>query len=437
MARIGIFGVSSQSGAAFMADLTAAGHRVYGYARPSDNGRATINAVRNNGGIHVDRPQNSLGEVGHFVPVGQTDIGHDLERLARTSELILFTTPSVYHEDAIRELAPILRKGGRRVPLVLSPSRSMAAPYIWRILGEDYPIISFQTCPYACKVFRPGSVYIKTRKRAWMACVEGRVKKKSAELLSSLFPNIVLSRNPAAASLGNIGAVFHPTAYLLNLPAIRQAKAEGCNFSFYMEGITHNAEVGRVVEEVDQIRLRIADAVGCRVFGLREKPQEGEWTRLMSRVKELEANPLPDLNEHRRLRAKLLRPIDDAVVSAQHWLHYTYGVERIPGESLPAAIGRTPNYQQNSCPQARYADEDVPTGLVPLEALAQRLGIDCGPISRVIDVYSRESGTNARAAGRNLREFDTDYLVRYLLRGAGGRFVPQLERSVRCLAPVS
>src|SRR5262249_22710628 len=153
-----------------------------------------------------------------------------------------------------------------------------------------------------CKCFRPGAVYIKRRKQAWVASAEGRVGEKTLSLLHSLYPHIVFSRTPAVTSLGNIGAVFHPVAYLLNLPAIRAAQAEGRTFSFYREGIAHNPVVGPIVEEVDQIRLRIARAIGCPVFGLREDPCEEEWQEVMSRVQELEGNPPADLWEHRHRR---------------------------------------------------------------------------------------------------------------------------------------
>lgn len=414
MRRIGIYGVSSQSGAAYFADLVAEGAQVYGYARPSEHGRAVVKAIRQQGGVQVDRPDNDINEKSHFVPLTGSEVGHDLERLARTSDLIIFAHPSQYHEETARQLAEfLLRK--RAVPLVLSPSRTLAAPYLWRILGSGYPVVSFQTCPYACKCFRPGAVYLKRRKRAWVASAEGRVDGLALALLRSLFPQTVFSRTPAATSLGNIGAVFHPTAYILNLPAIREARETGRVFSFYQEGIARNPVVGGIVEEVDQIRLRIADAIGCQVFGLSERPREEEWQEVMRRVHDLEAKPLSDLREHRRRRAALLQPIHDAVVSGQHWLAYTYGVERVPGESLPAAIGRTPNFMKDSFPQARYADEDVATGLVPFEALARRLGIDCDPITRVIDLYSQEIGSDARAAGRNLRDFSLDYLRQHLL----------------------
>src|SRR5262249_27262101 len=152
-----------------------------------------------------------------------------------------------------------------------------------------------------------------------------------------LFPQIVFSRTPAPTSLGNVGAVFHPAAYLLNLPAIREAEKAGRVFSFYQEGIAKNPAVGPLIEEVDQIRLQIAAALGCPVFGLRGQHREEEWRQITRRVRELEASPSADPREHGRRRAALLAPIHDAVVSGQHWLAYTYGVERVPGESLPAA----------------------------------------------------------------------------------------------------
>jgi opine dehydrogenase len=415
MINIGIYGVSSQSGCAFLADLIRKNVNVYGYARPTAHGRAVVDTIEAQGGVQMDRPENEP-EKSQLVPLRGSEVGHDLERLACTSDLILFAHPSVYHEETARELAEFLPRFGSRVPLVLSPSRTLAAPYLWQILGDEYPLISFQTCPYACKCYRPGSVWIKRRKHAWIASAEGDVEPRTVRQLAALFPHMVFSRTPAATSLGNIGAVFHPTAYLLNLPAIRAAERTGRAFSFYQEGIAQNREVGQIVEEVDQIRLQIADALGCQVFGLREAPGEREWSSLMRRVEELDVNSRTNLDEHHRRRAALLRPIHDAVVSGQHWLDYTYGVKRIPGESLAAAIGRTPNFMMGSVPQARYAHEDVATGLVPFEALAQRLGIACAPITRVIDLYTQEFGIDVRETGRNLADFDLEYL-RSFLRG--------------------
>jgi hypothetical protein len=236
--------------------------------------------------------------------------------------------------------------------------------------------------------------------------------------MKGIFPQMLTSRIPATTSLGNIGAVFHPTTYLLNEDAILAADARGITFPFYVEGIARNARVAKVLEEIDQIRLRIAHALGISVFGLEGDPREERWAAIMEKV----PNSLvscSDIRELRRLRAMHLQPIHDSVVSAQHWLDYTYGVTRIPGEPLADAIGRTPTYQERSHPQERYIHEDVPTGLVPLESLAERLGIPHGPITRIIDLYQEVTGEDGRRTGRNLEPFETGYLKEYLLGRLG------------------
>lgn len=411
--NVGIYGISGQSGKAYLADLLQMPVRVYGYARASENGLETVEAIHRQGGIELQRPANRNEPTSRMISLGQSAVGHDLERLIEESDIILFTHPSVYHE----ETAALMKEGlsRRKVPLILSPSRTLATPYLWQILGEEYPIMALQTCPYSCKSYTPGSSYIKRRKKNWIASVEGNVPLWILHEFKKLYPQTVYSDVPATTSLGNIGAVFHPTGYVLNQEGIRAAEARGEKFSFYVEGIANNPVVGQVVEEVDQIRLRIAKALGCEVYGLKENPQEEEFVTVMKQVAELEKQGHVNDPDICRQRSEQLEKVKDAVVSSQLWLASTYGVERIPGESLASAIGRTPHFQERSYPQQRYADEDIPTGLVPLESLAQRLGIDHAPITHVIDTYNQMTGKDLRQSGRNLAPFSTEYLQRYLL----------------------
>ena len=106
--------------------------------------------------------------------------------------------------------------------------------------------------------------------------------------------------------------------------------------------------------------------------------------------------------------------LNNSVISAQHWLDITYGVQRIEGESLSEAIGRTPTYQKNSVPQLRYVSEDIPTGLVVYEALAKIFAIDCSVISSIINQYNYLYSIDARAQGRNLSGFSNDEIIQYL-----------------------
>jgi opine dehydrogenase len=410
---IGIYGVSTQSGLTTFADLADRGLEVYGYARPTEHGRKVVEAVQKRGAVRIERPQNLNNEISRDVVVRPTMIGHDLERLAQTSSIVLFALPSHFHVAA----AALLRDAGLplgRTPLVLMPARTYASPYLWLELGQRHPIICFATSPYSCKAFAPDTVYIKRRKRSWLASLEGDVSTDSVGLLQHLFPQAAVTRVPALTSLNNIGAVFHPAPYVINRALIEEREASGEPYSYYMEGICANPTAAKAVSQIDQVRLRIAAALGLRVFGLDGDERDDLWRKLTNAFRALEEEHEDDIVELRSLRRHCLESLSSSVVSAQHWLDITYGVVRIPGESVRDAISRTPTYQKNSVPQRRYVDEDVPTGLVPLEAIAKLLGVPSEPITRIIDDYDRWSGGSSRRIGRSLAGVSASEAVSYL-----------------------
>ncbi len=199
------------------------------------------------------------------------------------------------------------------------------------------------------------------------------------------------------------------------MEAIEQAAKDNNPFSFYMEGIFYNSEVASTLEQIDQVRLQIAQRLGMNVFGLAENPREDVWRKLITGMRALEEEHEDEILELREIRKLFIKFLNNSVLSAQHWLDITYGVTRVQGESLGSAIGRTPTYQNMSVPQIRYMEEDIPTGLVPLEAIAIRLGIDASPLTTIIDKYNNIQGGEARASGRGLREFSSDFIRDYLL----------------------
>lgn len=416
--KLGIYGASTQSGRAFLADFLDRGETVFGYARPSEHGKSFVESVTHKGGIQLNRPS-EVTEESRFVRLQhQSWVGHDIGTLVQESDVILLTHPSIYQEESAR----VLYEAGlteKRTPLILSPSRTLAAPYLWRVLGEGYPIISLSTCLYSSKETGPSEVLIKRRKRTMVGSIDAPVEPHKLEALEELFLQTVFNFYPATTSLGNIGAVFHPGGYVYNWEDIQR---NGSRFSFYMEGIAAKPDVGRKLGEIDQTRLAIAKEIGISVFGYHQEPREEEWKEIMEelRAKEEELKGIGlDYNSTtyyiRHLRSHHLHDvISNAIVSAQHWLDYTYGVQRIPEESLSEAIKRTSTYQRLSVPQTRYVEEDIPTGLVPLEALAKMLGIDHERITEVIDLYSELTGEDKRVVGRNLEGFSDGYILDYL-----------------------
>lgn len=411
---IGIYGISSQSGRAFLADYLAKGYHVIGYTRPTLHGKEVLDTIHSLGGLYLERPDNSNHEASKFVELKDSCVTEDLEYMVNNSDIVIVALPSTFHEDALKQMSDcgIWRK---RIPIVLSPSRSVASPYMWRIVGDRYPLINFSTCPYSCKAPKPEVSLIKRRKRTYIASIEGDVNKRQVDMVRELFPQAALTTIPALTSLNNIGGVFHCATYMLNIDEIERRKEVGEVFSFYMDGIAARPEVGVVLEQIDQVRLQIAKAIGVRTFGLKENPREDIWRKLTNGLRALEEENEEDIDILRRIRKEFTEFLDNCVISAQHWLDITYGVVRKEGESLSEAIGRTPTYQKNSVPQLRYVTEDIPTGLVAFEALAKMFDIDCTICTRIIDMYNQRFGADARRDGRNLRDFQKENIVDYLL----------------------
>lgn len=410
---IGIYGISSQSGRAFLADYINRGYTIIGYTRPTEHGNEVLDKIQELNGLYLERPYNSNHEPSKFVPLGKSRVTANLEYMVSKADIIIIPLPSTAHVSAVTEM----NKAGlwkRRVPIILAPSRSVASPYIWEVLGKCYPIVCFSTCPYSCKAPKPEVAHIKRRKRTYIATMEGNVSHDNIDILRELFPQAALSTVPALTSLNNIGAVFHCATYMLNIDEIERRKESGETFSFYMEGIAARPEVGKVLEQIDQVRLQIANALDIRTFGLRSKPREDIWRKLTNGLRALEEESADDINILRRIRKMFSEYLGNCVISTQHWLDITYGVERIEGESLSDAIGRTPTYQRNSVPQLRYVHEDIPMGLVVFEALAKMLNIECSVVTEIIDMYNKHFCKDARATGRNLMDFDKEYILNYL-----------------------
>ena len=195
---LGIYGLSSQSGMAYFADYVNKGYDVIGYARDTEHGRSVVNAISDSKGIYLERPRNSNHEESKFIPLGGNIVTNDVYRLV-----------SIYQVDAVKEMIKTQVLPAKKVPIVLSPSRTVATPYIWQVTGEHYPVVCFSTCPYSCKMPGLNTSIIKRRKRTWVISLEGLFSQTDVRRIKDLFPQAAVTKIPALTSLNNIGAVFH------------------------------------------------------------------------------------------------------------------------------------------------------------------------------------------------------------------------------------
>ena len=98
---IGIYGLGSQSGLAYFADMVNRGYTVIGYNRPSINGNSVINVINKQGGVYLERPENSNNERSHFIPLDQSQVTNDLNILVEQSYIIIITLPSIYQVASV------------------------------------------------------------------------------------------------------------------------------------------------------------------------------------------------------------------------------------------------------------------------------------------------------------------------------------------------
>jgi opine dehydrogenase len=398
--RIGVMGASTKSGRAFLAkNILRDDVVVHGYARESAHGKEFAEGVQGQGGIWVEwapwfqkEPQFAQVSDPHYL-------GHDIQALM-DADVIFLSHPTLYHEESVRKLcsAGLLK---RNIPLVLPPSRTLGSPYLWRVLVEEgypesemqrrgYPIISLGTCPYAAKAKGP-NVFIKGEKDVVIGSLDAPMDAWVLEQFCRVYPQVHMNTVPGTTSLGNIGAVLH-MAYVLNWDELDKIQ------NFYKDGIAAQPWVAAKLEDVDKTQLEIALAVGgMEVFGHPDNPRNQEWLDIVRDVRERHGN----LNGA------------NYVMSAQQWLAMTYGIYEAVGKSLQEAIAVTHVYGGESIPTPRYL-EDSYTGLVPLEALARRLGDNHATVTEIIDMHGKKIGRDPRLDGRNLEGYDTEYLINYL-----------------------
>lgn len=101
-------------------------------------------------------------------------------------------------------------------------------------------------------------------------------------------------------------------------------------------------------------------------------------------------------------RIGVSKALGHPVESTRDWLKRTYHIE---GETLYECLQNNEAYRKIDAPatlQHRYLFEDVPCGLVPLEAVGLNYGVDMTHTSLIINLASRLMGVDFRQTGRNL-----------------------------------
>ena len=279
----------------------------------------------------------------------EVECHEDLRKALQGATLIMAVVPAFVHKRLAEGIAPYVEEDAL---LVLNPGRTGGALEVASILhqhGIRIPVTEAQSLLFACRRKGDTGVHFSGVKAFLRVGVfPARSTDQVMVRLNRVLPQFKAVPNVLTTSFGNIGAMFHPASAILNVGLLQS----GRSFDYYRETMTRG--VTKVIEVVDQERMSIAKAVGAEVF------------------------------------------------SAQTWLQESYHLKEA---SLNEMLQSNPAYRLISGPmdiQTRYITEDVPTGLVPMEAFAKLYGVSTPTISALISLANSLIGEDFRASGRNL-----------------------------------
>jgi opine dehydrogenase len=344
MKPVAIIGAGN-SGFAMTAHLLSESVPVNLWNRPKSD---FFECIRRDGGVMVE------GLIsGRFMPHIMT---YDIGEAIADADLIFVTVPAHAHADVAVAMAPHLRPNHI---IVLSPGRTCGALEVTALLRRAgaVPVIvaETQTIIHTCRKESASSVVILTCKNnvALSALHPAQTEDVLRAMPHCLRGYLTAANSPLETSLGNVGMILHCAPVLFNIGWIESPRTK---FKYYYEGITPT--VAGYLEKLDAERVAVASACGVK-------------TR-----------------------------------SVADWLRESY---EVCGETLYECIQNNKSYSRIDAPQTlkhRYLFEDIPTGLVPLEAIGHALHVATPIAGAIIDLATlllehdfRQGGRGGQALG--------------------------------------
>jgi opine dehydrogenase len=346
MATIGIVG-AGPGGLRLCAHLGLAGHTV----RLNDIDDKPLALVRTRGGVDVEHLD---GTPWGFAPVEKATT-----RLAETVEgagIVIVVSGGNTHARVAQDLAKRLEDGQL---VLLIQGNTGGSLLVRRELDRAACTAKIVLCEMDCyphAMRRPEPTrFRRTTDKRWLqiAAFPASDTAQALDRLKPLFPQIVAAPDVLHTGFTNMNAVLHCANCISNAAHIEN----GGGYKFYGEGVT--PAIARLYEAVDQDRLAVARALGVQVLGL------ADWFERVYGVREA---TLVDT-------IKRLSYDDDGAYVANR------------------AAGTLDH---------KYVTEDVPTGLMPMAALGDAVGVDTPAIDAVIAIAQFQLGRTFEAEARTL-----------------------------------
>ncbi len=355
--RVAILGTGNV-GMAIAADLSIGGHEVDLIKTSGTKSESLDRLIRNGNRMY-------LKEDGKYTETTIQDVSHDLSKV-RDADVVIVTIQSTYHKELYRKVSKYI-KDEQTVLIVCSYLSSF---YLLKQCQESchisFPAIAEATGPYLEGrvelndkpdevVFRVGCRLTRSPLSVFNKSYEKECMKK----LKSLYKGLSNDYSPIESALLNPNLVIHTVGAIMSIPRIEYSDG---NFCMYREAYCHkNDATLRVMFQLDEEKMNVLKALGGRPIDVLEA---GGFLKGMESF-------------------------------------YEYS------ESSDRAISPTSIH-------SRYITEDVSQGLVLMESIANRVGVNVPIATSLIDLAGTALGIDFRKEGRTVLRLGAERYIDHL-----------------------
>lgn len=275
-----------------------------------------------------------------------SEVTRDLSIISKMDVIIIYIQTN-YHENLIKRMAEYICDG----QIVLINPGYFSTAYMLKYCGnKEITIVEAQSSFIDGRIIEPGKFRVGFRNvRNPLGVYPSRNLPLAKEKLDTLGFPFYYMKNVVGAALHNPNLIVHTVGSVMSIPMI---DAMGKDFCMYHYSFTEH--VWKILEELDNEKMNILERMGY------------------DRISYVEA-------------CKFRNSLDDSQDAKKVFFDYAAMPTRA---KAPTKV------------DSRYISEDVPQGLVMLEALGKSMNISTPICTSLIEIASAALGRNLRAEGR-------------------------------------
>lgn len=358
--KIAMLGAGN-AGCAVSADLTMHGHEVTliktSHSMHDDNFNFLL---ENDGKMTLDEFGNIKSANIHKLSRNVADI--------KGAEVVIIYIQTNFHEQLIERIAPYLEDGQI---LLINPGYLSTAYVLKHCPDKDIIVAEAESSFIDGRIMEPGLFRVGFRNvRNPIGIYPSAKKGEAIAKLDQLGERFVYLDSVVEAALHNPNLIVHTVGSVMSIPRIEKSKGDFC---MYHEAYTRdNPATWRILETLDAEKMDVLEKLG------------------FPRLSYVEA-------------CKYRNSLDDNIDAKEVFLEYAEMPTRAKG---PTVV------------DSRYISEDVPQGLVMMEALGVALNVATPVASSLISIASAALGRDLRAEGRTPEGFGMENIEK-ILRDCG------------------